>query len=200
MIEPGGMGWVAVPSLPSISELHEALFSLVLPQLSLTFTNAILLTALLASDHFGERAAHVTPARLSVTSGLANTLLTPLGAFPMCHGAGGVTAHYRFGARSGGAPLMLGLLLLGLVVLPGNVGLTLLSSIPMAGLGALLLVTAWQLAITKRLFDCRASCVPVIVVTAALTVWVNPFWGLLAGGVTEWGRKMVLRRLSERTA
>lgn len=200
MIEPGGMGWVAVPSLPSISELHEALFSLVLPQLSLTFTNAILLTALLASDHFGDRAAHVTPARLSVTSGLANTLLTPLGAFPMCHGAGGVTAHYRFGARSGGAPLMLGLLLLGLVVLPGNVGLTLLSSIPMAGLGALLLVTAWQLAITKRLFDCRASCVPVIVVTAALTVWVNPFWGLLAGGVTEWGRKMVLRRLSERTA
>lgn len=95
---------------------------------------------------------------------------------------------------------MLGLLLLGLVVLPGNVGLTLLSSIPMAGLGALLLVTAWQLAITKRLFDCRASCVPVIVVTAALTVWVNPFWGAACGGVTEWGRKMVLRRLSERTA
>lgn len=200
MIEPTTVGWIALPSLPTMAELESALFTVVLPQLSLTFTNAILLTALLAGDHFGERAAHVTPARLSVTSGLANTLLTPLGAFPMCHGAGGVTAHYRFGARSGAAPLMLGLVLLVLGVMPGGLGLALLSCIPVAGLGALLLVTAWQLAITKRLFDCRLSCVPVIAVTAVLTVLVNPFWGLMAGGVAEWGRKKLIRHLSERTA
>ncbi|SRR6266446_8253064 len=35
-------------------------------------TNAVVLTALIAGDYFGERAAHVTPARLSITSGLAN--------------------------------------------------------------------------------------------------------------------------------
>ena len=97
---------------PSAAELEDAFTLLVLPQLSLTFTNAVLLTALVAADYFGERAAHVTPRRLSVTSGLANLLLTPLGALPMCHGAGGLAAHWRFGARSGTAPLLLGLALL----------------------------------------------------------------------------------------
>jgi hypothetical protein len=52
----------------------------------------VLLTALIAKDYFGERAAHVTPARLSVTSGLGNLVLAPLGALPMCHGAGGLAA------------------------------------------------------------------------------------------------------------
>lgn len=89
--------------LPTPAELGAALSQLVLPQLSLTFTNAILLTALVAGDYFGERARHVTPVRLSVSSGLANLLLAPFGALPMCHGAGGLAAHYRFGARSGAA-------------------------------------------------------------------------------------------------
>jgi len=30
------------------------------------------------------------------------------GAMPMCHGTGGLAAHYRFGARTGGAPIMIG--------------------------------------------------------------------------------------------
>ena len=66
------------PAWPSRAELESAVSLLVLPQLSLTFTNAVLLTALVADDYFGERAAHVTPRRLSITSGLANLLLTPL--------------------------------------------------------------------------------------------------------------------------
>ena len=99
-------------------------FSLfVLPQLSLTLTNAIVLTALIAGDYFGERAAHVTPARLSITSGLANLLLTPFRRrCRWCHGAGGLAAHYRFGARSGTAPLVLGLALLAFALLPGGLG------------------------------------------------------------------------------
>src|SRR3546814_5461336 len=85
---PGiGLESLSLPALPftawpSLAELHRAFLLFVLPQLSLTFTNAVLLTALLAGDYFGERAAHVTPKRLAVTSGLANLLLTPLGALP----------------------------------------------------------------------------------------------------------------------
>jgi hypothetical protein len=91
-----------IPSLimPTLEEIHSAMRIFVLPQLSLTLTNAVILTALIAQDYFGERAAHVTPARLSITSGLANLLLCPMGALPMCHGAGGLAAHYRFGART----------------------------------------------------------------------------------------------------
>jgi len=30
------------------------------------------------------------------------------GAVPICTGTGGLAAHYRFGARTGGAPIMIG--------------------------------------------------------------------------------------------
>jgi predicted benzoate:H+ symporter BenE len=184
-----------LPSWPSAAELREAFALLVLPQLSLTFTNAVLLTALVAGDYFGERAAHVTPRRLSVTSGLANLVLTPLGALPMCHGAGGLAAHWRFGARSGTAPLLLGLGLLALALLPGGLGLGLLAAIPAAALGALLVMAAGELALSRRLFDCRPSCWPVIAVTAAITLWADPFWGLVAGSAAELVRLAALRLL-----
>jgi len=185
-----------VPSLPSPAEMQSAFSLFVLPQLSLTLTNAIVLTALIAGDYFGDRAAHVTPARLSITSGLANLLLTPFGALPMCHGAGGLAAHYRFGARSGTAPLVLGLILLAFALLPGGLGVAILAAIPAAALGALLLMAAGELALTRRLFDCKPSCRPVIAVTAGLTVWADPFWGLLAGSCAELVRLAVISRLA----
>jgi predicted benzoate:H+ symporter BenE len=183
------------PALPSLAEAERAVSQIVLPQLSLTFTNAVLLTALIASDYFGDRAAHVTPARLSVTSGLANLLMTPFGALPMCHGAGGLAAHYRFGARSGTAPLILGLILLALAAMPSAASVAALGAVPAAGLGALLMVAAGELAISKRLYDSKPSCWPVIAVTAGATVWVDPFWGLLAGSGAELLRVAVLRVL-----
>jgi hypothetical protein len=193
---------ITAPALPlawpSAAELENAFSLLVLPQLSLTLTNAILLTALVAGDYFGERAAHVTARRLSVSSGLANLLLTPLGALPMCHGAGGLAAHYRFGARTGTAPLLLGLGLLAVALLPGGVGLALLAAIPTAALGALLVVAAGELALSRRLFDCRPSCWPVIAATAAITLWADPFWGLVAGSAAELARLAVIRMFRRR--
>src|SRR3546814_6627602 len=54
-------------------------------------------------------------------------------------------------------------------------GLVLLAAIPVAGLGALLLVAAGELALTRRLFDSKPSCWPVIATAAAVTLWVDPF-------------------------
>ena len=91
----------SMPQLPSMDEWQQGFSILVLPQLALTITNAIVLTALVVGDYFGDQSHRVSPARLSVTTGLANLFLVPFGALPMCHGAGGVAAHYRFGARTG---------------------------------------------------------------------------------------------------
>ena len=192
-------GASSVVQWPTLGELERALSLLALPQLSLTLANAVLLTALIANDYFEDRAAHVTPARLSLTSGLANLLLAPFGAFPMCHGAGGLAAHYRFGARSGTAPLILGLLLLAFAVSPGGIGLVALAAIPAAGLGSLLLIASGELALTKRLFDSKPSCWPVIAVTAGVTVGADPFWGLLAGSCAELVRVAVVRALLSET-
>lgn len=184
------------PELPDVSAWQQGFTTLVLPQLALTLTNAILLTALMAGDYFGEQSRRVTSARLSLSSGLANLVLVPLGALPMCHGAGGLAAHYRFGARTGLAPILLGSGLVLIAVLPG--GISLIAAIPAAGLGALLLVAAAELAFTKRLKTAKPSCWPVIGVTALVTFWADAFWGLLAGMVAEAIRAAWVRK--QRTA
>ncbi|WP_417565013.1 molybdate transporter family protein [Marinobacter sp.] len=171
------------PELPGIGDWQQAISMLVLPQLALTLTNAIVLTSLVVDDYFGEQSHRVSPARLSVSTGLANLVMVPLGALPMCHGAGGVAAHYRFGARTGMAPVLLGTGLLLVAFVPG--GLSAIAAIPMAGLGALLFVAAVELALSRRLWTARPSCWPVIAITALVTVWVDPFFGLLAGVASE---------------
>lgn len=183
----------ALPAWPDLGDWHAATANLVLPQLALTFTNAILLTALIAGDHFREQAAHVTPRRLCLTTGFANLALTPFGALPMCHGAGGLAAHHRFGARSGGALVILALVLIAIALAPGDLGYTLLAAIPLAGLGALLLVTAGALIFTRRVFDSRPSCWPVIAVTGLVVLAVDPFWGLVAGMLAEAARTRLVR-------
>lgn len=182
----------ALPALPDLNAWQQGFSTLVLPQLALTLTNAILLTALMAEEYFGEQSQRVTPARLSISSGLANLLLVPLGALPMCHGAGGLAAHYRFGARTGAAPILLGIGLVLIALLPG--GVALIAAIPAAGLGALLLVAAVELAFTKRLRTAKPSCWPVIGVTALVTLWADAFLGLLAGMAIEAIRAAWLRR------
>lgn len=185
-------------AMAGASGLAEVLAVLVLPQLSLTLTNAILLTALIAGDAFGDAARHVTLRRLAITTGLGNLALAPLGALPMCHGAGGVVAHHRFGAQSGGAPLMLGAAFLALALAPGGAGPWLLGLVPAAVLGALLLFAALKLALGRRLFDCRPSCRPVIAITAGATLLLDPFLGLVAGSLAELARMALIRRLRRR--
>ncbi|NHM20375.1 benzoate transporter [Epibacterium mobile] len=183
-------------AIPDVQELRRAVTDMALPQLALTLTNAVFLTSLVAGDLFGARAAHVTPRRLCLTSGLASLLLAPLGALPMCHGAGGVAAHHRFGARSGAGPCLIGGLLLVVALLPAQMQGAILSAIPTATLGALLLIAAWDLAVSRRLIDARPSCHPVIATTALATVLLNPLLGLFAGTLAELIRKAFISRFT----
>ena len=189
---PDTAPWAA--GIPTLDDLRIASTDLALPQLALTLTNAVFLTALIAQDSYGKDAQRVTPRNLSLTSGAANLLLAPFGALPMCHGAGGVAAHHRFGARTGGAPVMLGMVLLVLAVLPDPVRQVALNAVPAATLGALLLIASVELATSRRLIDALPSCRPVIAVTALGTVLANPFAGLILGTVAEMLRKAILSR------
>ncbi|WP_416881610.1 putative sulfate/molybdate transporter [Marivita sp.] len=202
LFDPSGASGLVLPGvsvrpagLPTLTDLRTAVTELALPQLALTLTNAVFLTALLAQDSFGQRAERVTPRRLCLTSGAANMFLAPFGALPMCHGAGGVAAHYRFGARTGAAPIMLGAALLIIALLPDHLRQIALASIPSATLGALLLVAAVELAASRRLIDAMPSCRPVIAVTALGTVFGNPLIGLIFGTLGELVRKRVVSRL-----
>lgn len=185
-----GPDW-ALPSLvlPSWEEAARAFELAVLPQIPLTLTNALIVTAAVAGDLFPDRAGRARERNLALSTGMANLALAPLGAMPMCHGAGGVQAQYRFGARTGLAPALLGAALLVLGLGFSGSAAALLAAIPPGAIGALLLIAGSDLALSRRLFDARPSCWPVIGVTAALALLLNPAYGLAGGWLMELGRR-----------
>jgi MFS superfamily sulfate permease-like transporter len=192
----GSFAWPEVQLvLPSWPEVWRSFEIAVVPQLSLTLTNAVIVTAALARELFPNAAAAAASERnLAISSGLANILLAPFGAMPMCHGAGGLQAQYRFGARTGLAPIIFGAVLLVLAIGFAGHAATLFALIPVGAVGALLIFAGTDLAISRRLFDARPSCWPVIGVTALLTLTVNPALGLVVGWVAELVRAAIVRR------
>ncbi len=123
IIIAGGIGLTLFYNgMPEIKGLHFGLVNfslpddfiisswrLVLPQIPLTIANAILATSLLAADLFKK---DITDDSLSRSIGLMNIVSAPFGGFPMCHGAGGMAAHYRFGGRTGGTNIIAAVILL----------------------------------------------------------------------------------------
>nr|WP_319377502.1 putative sulfate/molybdate transporter [uncultured Methanoregula sp.] len=93
--------------IPLTTDFSSAFSTLVLPQVVLTITNAILATSLLTKDLFAQ---DIAPKKFSRTIGLMNLTSVPFGGFPMCHGAGGLAGQYRYGARTGGANVYAGLI------------------------------------------------------------------------------------------
>lgn len=106
-----GPSAVAV-SVPDGGAFATALTALVLAQIPLTFGNSVVATADAERTYFGARAIRVTPRRLATSIAAGNVLAGLTSGLPVCHGAGGVTAHYRMGARTFGATLFVGLLYL----------------------------------------------------------------------------------------
>ena len=192
----GGPISPALPQLviPSTTEIWRSIEPAVLPQLSLTLTNAVIVTAAIARELFPASGATVSERKLALSSGLANLLLCPFGAMPMCHGAGGLQAQYRFGARTGLAPILFGVLLLVLAVGFADQAASLFALIPSSAVGALLILAGSDLAISRRLFDGKPSCMPVIGIAALITLTVNPAIGLVLGWVAEFVRAAIVRR------
>jgi MFS superfamily sulfate permease-like transporter len=199
---PNEVGFsLSLPQLviPSWADIWHSFEIAVLPQLSLTLTNAVIVTASLSRELFPASGTVATERNLALSSGLANVLLCPFGAMPMCHGAGGLQAQYRFGARTGLAPIIFGVVVLVLAVGFANHAAALFAIIPIGAVGALLILAGTDLAISRRLFDGKPSCWPVIGVAALVTLTINPALGLALGWVAELIRAAIVRRLISQT-
>ncbi len=101
---------LSVPSVgvPSSRDFATAFLLLVVPQLPLTFGNAVVAVSDVARGAFGDGARRVRPSRVALSCGIGNLASGLLGGMPMCHGAGGLTAHVRLGARTSRMNLILG--------------------------------------------------------------------------------------------
>lgn len=141
----GGAGPQWGPSALDLPPLDLSTFAvaatlLVIPQVPLTLTNSCIAPADAARVYYGPRAAAVTPSRLAMSLGAANVLVGLVGGMPLCHGAGGMSAHHSFGGRTWRTPAVIGgALVVGAVV--GGAGLArLFSGFPLSLLAALLVV------------------------------------------------------------
>ena len=160
-----------LPLIPNWGQLWQGLWLLALPQIPLSLGNSVYATADAAHQYFGKRATHVTERKLMLTMGINDLVAAGLGGMPVCHGCGGLTAHYRLGARSGGAPLMIGTIFLGLGLLGGQASMTILGIIPFPILGTLLAYVGWQhLTLVRDLRGWRdISTAAVVLVLTILT-------------------------------
>jgi len=133
---------------PSGTDFTLALLMLVLPQVPMTLGNAVIANADLSAQYFGEASKKVTYKSLCISMALANFASFLLGGMPLCHGAGGLAAHYRFGARTAGSNVMIGGLFIVLALFLGNHTLSIFYLMPMSILGILLVFAGNQLAMT----------------------------------------------------
>jgi SulP family sulfate permease len=169
--------------LPGRADFSFALLVLVLPQLPMSIGNAALAYTDLSRQYFKERSQKVTNRRACISMAMANFLSFLLGGMPLCHGAGGLAAHYRFGARTAGSNLMIGGLFAVLALLLGNDIVKVLNLLPMAVLGVLLVFSGAQLALTILDIDSRKEMFTVTLVLG-ITLASNLAAGFIAGIIT----------------
>jgi len=142
---------------------------LALPQLPLTFGNAILALKDENNRLFPQR--QVTERKVATTTGLMNLFGAAIGGVPMCHGAGGMAAHTRFGARTGGSVVILGAILSVLALFFSDSIITLLKIFPTPVLGVVLFLTGAQLALGSCDFGKGKNERFATLVTAGCAAW-----------------------------
>lgn len=163
-----GMPTPSVPSMGGLfligaSDLSLAAGEATIAQLAMTLGNAALATSLLLGDYFDRS---ISPDELASSMGVMNLASIPFGAFPMCHGSGGVAGKYAFGARTAGANVILGI---GYVVV-AIFAVGIVAAYPLAMLGIVLVLVALQLGHTSLR---RTDRYPLVIAIGAIGLLVN---------------------------
>lgn len=142
---------------------------LALPQVPLTLGNAVIAITEENNRLFPDRP--VTEKGVSISTGVLNLFGCAVGGIPMCHGAGGMAGHVRFGARTGGATIILGAILVVLALIFSGSVETLFKIFPEPILGVILFLTGSQLALGACDFSKDKGERFVTLATAAFAVW-----------------------------
>jgi SulP family sulfate permease len=169
--------------LPSPGDFWTAAIMLILPQMPLTIGNACVGTADTCCTLFPQSPLleKSKAGRFALTMGLANFPAGFFGAVPMCHGTGGLAAHYRFGARTGGAPVMIGAVFVVMALAFGELGFALLAMIPNSVLGVLLVFAGLELCPLVRSLKGNEEYFVALLITGIALAVPNMAWAFGIG-------------------
>ena len=166
----------------TLQDLTSGILILALAQIPLTLGNAIIATKAENDRLFPDRP--VTEKKLAATIGVMNITSPFLGGVPMCHGAGGMLAYNRFGARTGGAVIIMGAILLTLGLFFSDSVLLLFSAIPASVLGVILFIAGLELAMAARDVGPDKNDFYILLITAGFSIW-NVGVGFLVGLIVQ---------------
>ncbi|MBI2918217.1 MAG: sulfate permease [Chloroflexi bacterium] len=190
-----GLHWPDVV-LPTWRDVVRATELAVLPQIPLTLTNALIVTSALSRQLFPERGDPAPVSKLSLTTGLGNLMAAPLGGYMMCHGSGGLAGHYRFGARTATAPVLIGVSFLALGLLLGESATPLLRLVPAGVVGALLFFSGLELASASGLGRLGWRPAAFVLALGVVGIAYNPAVAFAVGLVLWYGYRS-LRRVTK---
>ena len=166
-----------------IGQIWPALRDGGLAQIPLTATNAVIATSVLISQYWPNR--RVSERQLSLNMGIINVVIPFFGGIPLCHGAGGLAGQYYFGARTGGANIIEGLIeiILGLFF-SGSI-VVIFAAFPEAILGAMMFLVGIELAKSAREIRLNRELLPVVI-TVVGSIALNIAFGFIAGLTTHY--------------
>ena len=140
-----------------------------IPQIPLTLGNAVIAIAAENNELFPDR--QVTERQIAVSQGVINLVSPLLGGVPLCHGAGGMAGHVRFGARTGGAPVILGSMLVLIALFFSDSVAVIFKIFPNAILGVILFFAGSELAIVVKDIGEKKPDFYVMLIVASLAMW-----------------------------
>ena len=165
-----GFRWPTL-HIPDVSWVDCVTGALVLavPQAALTLSNAVIAMAEEYNSLFPDR--RISVRLLALDHGLMNLVAAPIGGVPMCRGAGGLAGHVRFGARTGGALVIVGGLLLALALFYADSVATVFRLFPPPILGVILFFGGMELSVSVNGENYGRAERTVLVVTAGVALW-----------------------------
>ncbi len=182
--------------VPSVQEWWIGITRGALPQLPLTMLNSVLAVCALSADLFPRHP--IRPRTMALSVGLMNLLCVPFGGMPMCHGAGGLAAQYRFGARTAGSVVMLGIgkITVG-IVCAGMLG-SLVAAYPRSLLAAMLVLAGVTLMRPARESLRTTAEASVMLATGTAIVAIGTLEGFVLGCLIAGVMALLARRRSAR--
>ncbi len=140
-----------------------------IPQIPLTLGNAVIAIVAENNELFPDRP--VTEKKIAISQGIMNLVAPVFGGVPMCHGAGGMAGHVRFGARTGGALVILGCILTFIALFFSDSVAIIFKIFPNAVLGVILFFAGSELALVVRDIGDKKADFYVMLIVAAFAMW-----------------------------
>jgi len=172
---------ITLPAL-SWSDMLTSIFILAIPQIPLTLGNSVIATTTESNRLFPDRP--VSEKKTALSMGIMNLISPFFGGVPVCHGAGGIASHVRFGAKTGGAVIILGGILLLLGLFFSESVLFIFEMIPLSVLGVMLFFAGIELAMSARDAGSDKNDFYILLFTAGFSLW-NVGIGFLVGLIMQ---------------